>query len=156
MPETIKVGVITQPQGAHLDAYLPALARTAEAEAVAVADPSEHVFPLARKALGQKLAATYADAADMLRQFQPHMVLISMEAVLAPPMIEASLDAGCHVLTEKPACAQVEDFERLAVKASVSTVTSCSRWPIGSIRAFVKHGGFLWKESSVRSTAWRF
>ena len=102
MSKAIKVGVITHAQGAHLDAYLPALARTEETECVALADPSGQVVSLARTALGKKLAETYVDTAEMLRKFEPRMVLISMEAVLAPPMIDAALAAGCHVLAEKP------------------------------------------------------
>src|SRR5205085_10385360 len=35
----------------------------------------------------------------------------------APPVIAMALDAGCHVLAEKPSCVRVEDFEPLARKA---------------------------------------
>ena len=58
MAKSIKVGVLTEAGGAHLDAYLPSLSKLAEVESVAVADPGGHVFPLARKALGKKLAST--------------------------------------------------------------------------------------------------
>src|SRR5437660_10832341 len=117
MPNTIKIGVITNAHGAHLDAYLPSLARVDEAESVALADPSGKVVLLARKALGKKLAGTYKDPAEMLRQFRPQMVLISMEAALAPPMIDLALEAGCHVFTEKPSCVRAQDFEALVQKA---------------------------------------
>jgi len=40
-----------------------------------------------------------------------------MEAVLAPPVIHAALDAGCHVLAEKPACVRPADFAPLVAKA---------------------------------------
>jgi UDP-N-acetyl-2-amino-2-deoxyglucuronate dehydrogenase len=117
MAKSIKVGVLAEAGGAHLDAYLPSIAGLAEVEAVAVADPSSRVFGLARKSLGKKLAGTYADPLDLVRQFEPQMVLISMEAAHAPPIIDAALDAGCHVLTEKPACVHPEDFEPLVRKA---------------------------------------
>src|SRR4051812_11678981 len=55
MPKTIKVGVITQAQGAHLPDYFGSLARIEEAESVALADPSEKTVDMARKALGDKL-----------------------------------------------------------------------------------------------------
>jgi UDP-N-acetyl-2-amino-2-deoxyglucuronate dehydrogenase len=42
------------------------------------------------------------------------MVLISLEASKAPPAVRAALQAGCHVLAEKPACVRVEDFRSLA------------------------------------------
>ena len=40
-----------------------------------------------------------------------------MEAALSPPVIAAALDAGCHVLAEKPSCVRLSDFEPLAAKA---------------------------------------
>ncbi|HEY7153925.1 MAG TPA: Gfo/Idh/MocA family oxidoreductase [Gemmataceae bacterium] len=117
MAKTIKVGVITNAEGAHLDAYLPALAHTEEAEAVVLADPSGRIVAQARKALGAKLKADYKDAAEMLKKEQPRMVLVSLEAKLAPPAIDAALEAGCHVFCEKPACVRAEDFAPLVHKA---------------------------------------
>jgi UDP-N-acetyl-2-amino-2-deoxyglucuronate dehydrogenase len=53
----------------------------------------------------------------LLEREKPAMVLVSLEARLAPPVIDAALDAGCHVFAEKPSCVRVEDFEPLAFKA---------------------------------------
>jgi predicted dehydrogenase len=117
MPKSIKVGVITHAQGAHLDAYFSALGQIEEVESVALADPSGKTTALARKGLGAKLAKTYTDMNDMLRQVQPAMALVSMEAALAPPALDAALEAGCHVFAEKPSCVRAADFEKLARKA---------------------------------------
>jgi UDP-N-acetyl-2-amino-2-deoxyglucuronate dehydrogenase len=117
MPSTIKVAVITNAEGAHLGAYFPALAQTAEAESVVLADPSGVTVAQARKALGTKLTATYKEVAEMLKKEQPHMALVSMEARLAPPLIDAALEAGCHVLCEKPSCVRGADFAPLVKKA---------------------------------------
>jgi predicted dehydrogenase len=117
MAKSIKVGVITNAEGAHLDAYFLALARTEEAETVVLADPSGRTLDLARKALGAKLKADYKSAAEMLKKEQPQMVLVSMEARLAPPLIDAALEAGCHVFCEKPSCVRAEDFAPLVRKA---------------------------------------
>src|SRR5689334_7002465 len=100
MPKSIKVAVITQEDGAHLSSYFEALAKTDEASAVAVADPSGKSEAAARKALGRKLEKVYKDRATMLREFAPQMALVSMEAAAAPPTIDAALDAGCHVFAE--------------------------------------------------------
>jgi predicted dehydrogenase len=117
MAKTIKVGVITHAQGAHLDAYFGALAQIEEVEAVALADPSGKTSALARKTLGTKLGKTYQDSNELLREFQPAMALISMEAALAPPALDAALEAGCHVFAEKPSCVRAADFAKLARKA---------------------------------------
>lgn len=113
MPKTIKVGVITQAEGAHLPDYFQSLAKAEEVEAVALADASGQIEPIAKKALGAKFTQTYPDAAGLLRQAQPQMVIVSMESVLAPPAIEAALQAGCHVVAEKPSCIRAADMERL-------------------------------------------
>src|SRR5947209_1280306 len=76
MPAAIKVGVITHAQGAHLDAYLPALAQIAEASEVVLADPSGQKVALAQKALGSKLKETFTDVGAMLRKHQPGMALV--------------------------------------------------------------------------------
>jgi predicted dehydrogenase len=117
MPKAIKVGVLTNAHGAHLSDYFSSLAKTEEVEAVALADPSGQTVALAKKSLGDKLKATHKDTGELLRQFQPQMTMVSVEAVLAPPLIDASLDAGCHVFAEKPSCVRAEDFEPLVQKA---------------------------------------
>src|SRR5215472_10494453 len=101
MPKTIKVGVITQAEGAHLPDYFGALAKIDDAEAVALADPSGKSADAARRALGDKLREVFKDPAEMLRRFEPHLAVVSLEAVQAPPAIAAALDAGCHVFAEK-------------------------------------------------------
>ena len=113
----IKVAVVTGADGAHLSAYFPALADTVEAAPVVISDPSGESFAAARKALGGKLAATYKSLDEMLAKEKPELALVTMEAVEAPPAIAAALEAGCHVLAEKPACVRAEDFEKLAAKA---------------------------------------
>jgi UDP-N-acetyl-2-amino-2-deoxyglucuronate dehydrogenase len=119
MPKTIKVGVITQEDGAHLPDYFSALAKTEEAETVALADPSGKSVEIARTLLRGKLHEVFKDPAELLRRFDPGMVVVSLEAAAAPPVINAALDAGCHVFAEKPSCTRAEDFEKLTRKAEM-------------------------------------
>ncbi|MFN4261690.1 MAG: Gfo/Idh/MocA family protein [Gemmataceae bacterium] len=119
MPKTIKVGVVTHAQGAHLEAYFTALAQTEEAAEVVLADPSGQTVQRAEKGLKDKLTKVYPDTDTMLRQEKPQLALVSMEAAQAPPAIDAALEAGCHVFAEKPACVRVADFEKLARKAEM-------------------------------------
>ncbi|HVC93259.1 MAG TPA: Gfo/Idh/MocA family oxidoreductase [Pirellulales bacterium] len=117
MTAPIRVGVITQPQGAHLAAYFGSLAQADEVAQVALADPTGETEAIARKELGGKFTVAYRDTNKMLRELKPEMALVTMEAALAPAAIDAALEAGCHVLAEKPACVRADDFAALVSKA---------------------------------------
>lgn len=114
MAEKIKVAIATGAGGAHLGAYFSALRSIAEVESVALADPSGQSYKSATKTLGDRLTKTYKNTAAMLKEFQPTLTLVSMEAATAPPVIEAALEAGTHVFAEKPGCVRAKDFERLS------------------------------------------
>lgn len=116
-PPPIKAAYITHADGPHLVNYLPSLAGAVEAHSVVLADASGTVEPMARKVLGPRLTAVYRDIAGMLRKEKPQMALVAMEAAVAPPAIRAALEAGCHVLAEKPACVRLADFAALAALA---------------------------------------
>ncbi|MCA9039036.1 MAG: Gfo/Idh/MocA family oxidoreductase [Planctomycetaceae bacterium] len=109
----IKVGLLTHAGGAHLSAYYTGLANAEEVSSVVLADPDQAVVEKAREALGDKLSAVYSSYEELLEKEKPEMALISMEAKLAPPVIELALNANCHVLAEKPACVRATDFEKL-------------------------------------------
>src|SRR5262245_52792177 len=146
MPKAIKVGVITQAEGAHLPDYFGSLAKIEEAEAVALADPSGKSVEAARKALGDKLKDVYKDSADLLKRFEPHMVVVSLEAVKAPPVIEAALEAGCHVFAEKPSCTRAADFEKLTKLAQqkhrhlMMALANRSHAPVREARRLIRDG----------------
>jgi predicted dehydrogenase len=113
-PKQIKTALLTHADGPHLSAYLPALAATQEAGSVVLADASGTVESAARKALGAKLGAVYRDPAGLLRKEKPEFALVTMAADVAPPVVRAALESGCHVLAEKPACVRASDFDALA------------------------------------------
>ena len=146
MPRAIKVAVLTNAEGAHLGAYFPALAQTEEAEEVVLADPSGVTFEQAKKDLKTKLKATYKDVATLLTKEQAHMALVSMEARLAPPLIDMALEAGCHVLCEKPSCVRAEDFAPLVKKAErkhrhlMLALANRVHAPVREARRIIKEG----------------
>jgi len=150
MPKAIKVAVITQADGAHLPDYFGGLAKITEAEAVALVDPSGNSVAAARLALGDKLKEVGKDSAEMLKRFSPHMAIVSLEAVAAPPVIDAALEAGCHVFAEKPSCTNAEDFEKLTRKAQVKhrhlmmAFANRSHAPVREARRLIR-GGHLGK-----------
>ena len=108
------VALCTHEGGPHVAAYLDGLAEDPRVSHVVLADPTGHWVGQAKDILGPKLLAkTYTDPIRMLAEVRPPMAVVAMEAVLAPPVIEAALRAGCHVLAEKPACVDLEAFDRL-------------------------------------------
>jgi predicted dehydrogenase len=117
MASPITVGLITHEGGAHVGAYLQALAAAEKCHAVVLADPDGRWEPDARQLLGDKLKHVDRDYKRLLKKHRPPMALVSMEARLAPPVIDAALDVDCHVFAEKPSCVRLEDFAPLVVKA---------------------------------------
>lgn len=111
----IKVGVITEPTGTHMSGYFKALATCSGIKQVVVAGTPGQDFQKAQELLGEqgRNLRPYSDYREMLDKVRPQMALISTEAYHAPERIEAALNAGCHVLTEKPPCTGVSQFEKL-------------------------------------------
>ena len=115
MTESIRVGVITEPTGAHLELYFSALAQSQGVEQVAVADSSGQTFEKAKQILGKRFQSvrTFRNNQEMLREINPHMALVTLEAHHSPEPIKMALEQGCHVLAEKPACVNIQDFQQL-------------------------------------------
>lgn len=111
------VALITHAGGTHVELYLRALAQADDVDAVVLADADGKYEPAARAALDARLAKVYTDYSELLKNETCRMALVSMEAKLAPAAIDAALDAGCHVMAEKPACTSADDFSKLAAKA---------------------------------------
>jgi predicted dehydrogenase len=116
----VRVGIITEPYGAHLQWYMTSLERSPGVAAVAIADASGGSFAGATKVLSSRFPKieTFRDYRQLLSQFRPELALITLEPHNSPGPIDAALDSGCHVLSEKPGCVRLEDFEKLAAKAS--------------------------------------
>jgi predicted dehydrogenase len=117
MKKQIDVAVLTNETGAHLGAYLSALKEIDAVKSVFLADPSGKQVDFARKELGAKLSQVYSQAESLFQNQQPQMALVTMEASQAPVSINLALEHGCHVLSEKPACLNVAQFEPLVQKA---------------------------------------
>ena len=117
MPKQITVGLLTSATGAHVSAYLSALRDATGCGDVVLVDPDSRYDEAAQQTLGDKLTRIERNHERYLRRTPPGMALVTMEAKAAPPIIGAALEAGVHVLAEKPACVRVADFQPLKDKA---------------------------------------
>ena len=115
---SLTVCFCTHEGGPHVQSYLDAMRDTAEVKQVALSDPTGHWVQAARKTLGDRLTSVHTDAEAMLAELRPNCAVIAYEAALAPPVVRAALEAGCHVLAEKPACVSIEDMDELVALAA--------------------------------------
>ena len=111
----IRVAIITQQNAPHLGIYLSAVATCTAVSNVAVTDVSGTTFAAASQAWSSTYPnfRTYRRPSEMIERFHPDLVLVSLAANEEPRWIREALAAGCHVLAEKPACVQREDFAAL-------------------------------------------
>ena len=119
MSDSLRVALIIEPTGNHLSS-LYAAARNPEVGEVAVLDTTGEMFDAAKEAVGDRVTATYTDPDALFSDFKPAATLVTLEAWRMPAMIEASLDAGCHVWHEKPGFADLDDYRRLYCKAQAT------------------------------------
>lgn len=117
MPKMIPVAVVTNRDGSHLDQWFPSLASIEEVENVSLVDPTGAMVDLARKTLGKKLRGVHKTSAEMYKAVRPALTVVALESRLCPPAIDAALEEGSHILSEKPGCVRVEDFAPLVKKA---------------------------------------
>jgi predicted dehydrogenase len=111
------VALITHADGPHLSAYIEGLSKTAALEKLWLCDPEGAAVDAVKKGLGSRFAGSFKTARELFAAEKPNLAVIPMEALLAPKAISEALDAGCHVMAEKPACVRAEDFAPLAAKA---------------------------------------
>ncbi len=113
----MKVAFLTHAEGAHMGAYFSALAAAKDCDQVVLADPDGRWKDDAKRTLGNKLTHVYTDFAKLLAEESPKLCMVSMEAKHASSAIEAALESGAHVFSEKPGCVTLDQFESLAQKA---------------------------------------
>ena len=95
--------------------HAAAIAGVGEVEVVALAEPSPDA--LAQAMAIAPGAAPYPVVGDALAHPGLEAVLIAAPTSLHPPIVEAALSAGVHVLCEKPLALDLDDARRLAALA---------------------------------------
>jgi len=109
------VGLIVEPSAAHTELYLYSLARCRGVDRITVAGETGLSSNQLNESLGERFEKTVflRNHEELLRKEAPPFVLITLEARHSPNPIRDALEAGCHVLSEKPACVRAEDFKPL-------------------------------------------
>ena len=111
----IDIGLIIEPSASHISGYLEVLAARKGVRSVAVAVQDKATLENTKRQLGKRFHGTgYMNANEMLAKVRPSLTIVTMEGVNAPGAIRMALEAGSHVLTEKPSCTKLEQFEQLA------------------------------------------
>jgi predicted dehydrogenase len=95
------------------------VARCAGVSEVALADVTGETFEKIGRVFAKvpRPLVMFRDVSEMLGRHRPQLVVITLEAHRSPAAIRAALEAGCHVLAEKPACARLEEFAPLVALA---------------------------------------
>jgi predicted dehydrogenase len=88
----------------------------AEAELVAVSDANGKQAGAIAEKFGVR---AYADYREMLEKEKPDAVSVAVPTVLHEEVGMVALEAGAHVLMEKPIAATVEEGQRLIAKAKI-------------------------------------
>jgi predicted dehydrogenase len=90
--------------------YAPELAAHPDVELVAFCDP---VISRAEAYAGLHHAAAYRDYEDMLREQQVNLVVVCTPNVLHAPVALAAIEAGAHVIVEKPMASTEAEAEAM-------------------------------------------
>ena len=99
-------------------AYLPALTVMPNVETVAVA--SAHLSRAEEAADAFGVAHAYDDWRAMLRDHAPDLVCIATPTALHAPMTLAALEAGAHVLCEKPTAMDASEAKAMLTAAQAA------------------------------------
>jgi myo-inositol 2-dehydrogenase / D-chiro-inositol 1-dehydrogenase len=103
--------------GAMGHGHIGALSHMPEIELIAVADSFEGSRERARETLGPKIAI-YPDHRDLLGETSPDAVIIATPDDTHADIVCECLEAGVHVLSEKPMATNIDDCNRVLEAAS--------------------------------------
>lgn len=88
--------------------------QVAEYELVAVADPSRET---AERWAAPYEAKVFTDHQQMLREVEPDVVMVAGIYGDRGQVVVDALNAGCHVIADKPLCTTLEDLDAIAEAA---------------------------------------
>lgn len=111
MPEPVRLALVGCGRIAQV-AHLPALEKADGVELVAVSDPSAEVAGAVARRYGVRSA--YTDQAQVFADDSVEAVIVAAPDRFHYPIASAALEAGKHVLVEKPLASSTAEAEALA------------------------------------------
>lgn len=115
---SLDAAVLTGEGGLHLELYFEALTLASEVERVFISDATGCAEPLAQQLLGTKFQENIKDRALLLSTIKPQLAIVTLPPASTPAAAADALDAGSHVVSEKPGFLDLADFARLRQKAA--------------------------------------
>ncbi len=134
--------------------HIPAFGKLANVEVVAVCDVNEERAKAVAAEAG--VPGVYTDYEVMLAEVKPDLAVVATPNVFHKPMTMAALNAGCHVLCEKPLVITYADALEMVGRAEelglVLTVGTHYRWS-GAMQAAKRQvdAGFFGEIYAVRT-----
>ena len=113
----LEMAIIVEPTAWHVPGWIGRLADRDDVTRVYLSDPTGETESAAREAFGERLAGVFESPAALFQTARPDVAVVTLEPQHTPAACEAALDAGCHVLYEKPGAVTPEELWRLADKA---------------------------------------
>ena len=107
------VAILTEKLGWHLPTWANILGQSADVDKVFLSDPSQKNTDRIRQEVGDKLAGIYTSPEDLLRENQVELAVVTMAPINMPPACRTALEAGVHVIVEKPAATTPEAYAPL-------------------------------------------
>jgi predicted dehydrogenase len=126
--------------------HIPRFKEIPNVEVVAVVDVNENRARLVAQEAG--ISHVYSDHKRMLEEVQPNIVVVATPNIFHKPQSIDALNAGAHVLCEKPLALSYTDaremMEMAAERNLVLTVGTHYRWtaPVRAAKAHVDKGFF--------------
>ena len=121
----INVAVITDALGWHLESWAALCGESEQVERVLLYDPSQAQVRLVRRKVGNKLVGVYSNPADLFAEHEVQLTVVTMSPAVMPTLARTALEAGSHVLIEKPGATSPEAYASLVELANARGLFIC-------------------------------
>ena len=110
--------ILTEELGWHRTGWAIRLGHSDSVGKVFLSDPSGKNADLVSQAVGDKLGGVYSSPAELLGENEIRMAVVTMAPSRMPDAVRAALEAGAHVLVEKPGATSPDAYAPLVELAN--------------------------------------